>query len=115
MKYLVFILCAMLDFDAHAYFEDPHHSFDMTHNEANSFDITFRQVNNVQQACDSESRRRGGTGFGYSVEACSFWNESVTGRACTVITAKKVNFHTLGHEVRHCLQGNWHDLRGEIK
>ena len=97
--------------NALAYKEDPHHQFDMTHNMTNHTDITFVQVSNVQQACDKESKERGFGGFRISVEACSFWS----GNTCKVITQKTANFHTIGHEIRHCLQGNWHDMNGEIK
>jgi hypothetical protein len=27
---------------------------------------------------------------------------------CTIITPLTANFHTIGHEVRHCLQGSFH-------
>ena len=68
--------------------------------------LTWRTVDNVQQACEAESRRRGFNGFGYSVEACSFWNGN--GTECIIITKSKTNNHELGHELRHCFQGNYH-------
>jgi len=102
-------------FHANAYYEDPHHAFDMTHNETDTFQVTFKQAADINAACNAASRKRGGGGFGYAVDACSFWDITVTGRKCTVITKRKANFHTVGHEIRHCLQGHWHDLNGEIK
>jgi hypothetical protein len=104
MKKAIIIL-SLLSFNAFGYYEDPHQQFDMTHNMTNETTITFIQSKNVQVTCDSESRARGQGNFGYSVEACSFWSRNT----CTIITAPTANFHTIGHEVRHCLQGNFHN------
>jgi hypothetical protein len=93
-----------------AYYENPHQKFDMKNNITNNTYITFRQVKNVTLACEKESRSRGHSGFGIPVEACSFWssNKILGTDECLIITAGTANFHTIGHEVRHCLQGNWH-------
>jgi hypothetical protein len=94
---------------ATAFYEDPHQEFDMTHNMTNDVKIVFRQVKDANAACNKESQKRGYGGFGYAVEACSFWNRKAIGAdECVVVTAKKVNFHTLGHEIRHCIQGSFH-------
>jgi hypothetical protein len=96
-----------------AYYEDPHHSFDMTHNSTDKVEITFRYAVDITKACDAESKKRGLGGMPYGVDACSFWNWNHS--ECLIITPKTANFHTIGHEVRHCLQGVWHDMNGEIK
>jgi len=106
MKKAVIVLVMLATTNVFAYYEDPHHQFDMTHNETNQVKISFVQTNNVQSTCSAESIRRGKGAFGYSIEACSFWNSSFT--ECTIVTAPTANFHTIGHEVRHCLQGNFH-------
>lgn len=85
---------------------DPNAKFDARKNMSETIKLTWRTVNNVQKACEEESRRRGNTGFGYGVEACSFWNKS--GTECTIITKNKSTLYELGHEVRHCFQGNYH-------
>jgi len=103
MKKALLVLL-LLSSKAFATTEDPHQQFDMSHNMTNQSTITFIQTNNVQETCDKESRNKGLGGFGYSVEACSFWTKTT----CTVITAPTANFHTIGHEIRHCLQGSWH-------
>ncbi len=68
--------------------------------------ITVNHIvtDNVQKTCEAESRKRGNGGFGYGVQACTFWN----GNVCTIITAKKETHHTLGHEFYHCFAGNFH-------
>jgi len=82
--------------------------FDATHNMNNQVAITWIQVDDVNKACEAESRRRGNRGFGYALEACSFWPAPGGPKVCTIITKKSTDLDTLGHETRHCFQGNWH-------
>ncbi len=88
--------------------EDPHQQFSTNKNNTNKSIITWRPVDRVQAECDKESKRLGYGGFGYPLEACSFWDKSPINNVCTIITGKNVNFHTVGHEIRHCFQGNFH-------
>jgi len=109
MKKAIVVALMLATTSSFAYYEDPHQEFDMTHNMSNQTTITFRPVKNVQAECEKESRSRGLGGFGFGVEACSLWDRSVSGPdTCTVITATHANFHTIGHEIRHCIQGNFH-------
>ena len=39
--------------------------------------------------------------------ACAFWN--VKRRECTVVTPEVTGFNYVGHEVRHCFEGAFHD------
>jgi hypothetical protein len=104
------LILALVSTSAFAYYEDPHEEFDMTRNQTNKSYITFRQTSNVQAVCDAESRKRGMNGFGFAIEACSFWGKNVNGiDECTVVTGPTANFHTIGHEIRHCIQGNFHN------
>jgi hypothetical protein len=84
--------------------DNPNTPFDTKKNFTNSSTITWVTVDNVQEACEAESRNRGYNGFGVKLLACSFYK----GDQCTIITGKKSNMHQLGHEVRHCFQGSWH-------
>jgi hypothetical protein len=106
MKKALAVVAMLVTTNTFAYYENPHQQFDMTHNDTNKVEITFRTSNNINQTCQAESRARGLGNFGYSVEACSFWNYDKS--QCTIITSPTANFHTIGHEVRHCLQGNFH-------
>jgi len=85
-------------------FRNPESRFDATKLNTNQTTITWRVVYNVQAACEQESRKLGNGGFGYAVDACSFW----TGNACTIITNRKATMHELGHETLHCFQGSFH-------
>lgn len=104
MKTKTFILSFLVATNAMAFNDDPTRPFDTRANYTNQSTITWRPVDDVQKACEAESRKRGFKGFGYGVQACSFFD----GNQCTIITGKITNMHSLGHEVRHCFQGNWH-------
>lgn len=39
--------------------------------------------------------------------ACAFWN--VRRKECTIVTPLSTGFNYLGHELRHCFEGAFHD------
>lgn len=88
---------------------DPNSMFTAENNFANEVLITWHYTDDLQKTCESESRKRGMGGFGYGLDACSFWYKSFFGqRKCDIYTSKKTSLHFLGHEVRHCFQGSFH-------
>ena len=87
---------------------DPETNFDASKVMTEKTTIVWHRVENLQQTCETESRKRGLGGFGYSVEACSFWDKSFGSHECHVFTRTKTNIHNLGHETRHCFQGQFH-------
>ena len=93
---------------AFSYEDKPFENFDTKKNFANKGDIIWKQAEDVNAACERESRRIGNNGFGYAVQACSFWVVSGNKTVCTIITGHKTNLVTLGHEIRHCFQGGFH-------
>lgn len=88
--------------------ENPHEAFRFTKVHSNNITVTLITTMNVQATCNVESKKRGFGGFAEAVEACSFWESSSVNNKCTVVLPEVTNFHTIGHEVRHCFQGNWH-------
>jgi hypothetical protein len=58
----------------------------------------------VQATCEAISKDSGLGGFGFAVDACSFWHKST----CLIVTAKQTTHAELGHELRHCFQGRFH-------
>ena len=70
--------------------------------------IEWRPVPRVNATCQQQSRERGHNGFGYTVEACAFWQKTLMGYQCTIYTSQRTTMATLGHEVRHCFQGQFH-------
>lgn len=105
MKQLtVFLATALVAAYAAATTDDPHHKFDMSKLITNKTMITVIIADNIQQACEKESRRVGNNGFDHKVQACAFWYKD----SCTVILPRKANMHNAGHEFMHCILGNFH-------
>jgi len=98
----------------HGFFEDdPYMFFTVGENQTNEVKITWIAVEDIQKSCDAESKKRGKNGFPYAVDACSFWGDKRNSagsmqRTCFIFTSAKTNTHTLGHEMRHCFQGEYH-------
>jgi hypothetical protein len=109
MKYLLVAL-ALIASNAFAYntLENPHEVFNVTRVNSNNITVTFITATNIQKTCDAESKKRGYGGFPMAVEACSFWDASKVNNRCTIVVGQTTNYHTIGHEMRHCLQGNYH-------
>lgn len=91
-----------------AFNNDPNAVFDANKAYITKTTIQWLKVDDVQSACEKESRRRGLGGFGYGVEACAFWDKSFNSHQCTILTKKKTTMGVLGHEARHCFEGSWH-------
>jgi hypothetical protein len=84
--------------------KNPEAKFDARKLMTEKSTISWRRVDDVQKTCEAESRKRGFSGFGYRVNACSFWE----GGRCDIFTSKSPTTHDLGHETRHCFQGAFH-------
>lgn len=88
--------------------DDPYRPFSTGVNFTQSVTVKWQTADNVDLACQQEQYKRYGKPFGNSANACSFWDKTNTGWQCLVITKKNPTMHSLGHEMRHCFQGNWH-------
>ena len=66
--------------------------------------VNILVVDDVQKSCNAESHKRKLGGFRIALEACSFFNDT----NCTIVVGKKTNNNILGHEIRHCFQGEFH-------
>ena len=86
--------------------EDPKAPFPTEPNRGETMLISWKPVDNVQQVCQAEYKSRGFGGFNYQVDACSFWNFAT--RTCVIYTKRNPSMHDVGHEMRHCYQGNYH-------
>lgn len=80
--------------------------FDMRKNDQKTVTITIKSVDpkDMREACDRKSRQFGNSGFNYEPLACAFWQ----GSTCHIIMPHKVDMRTVGHEIMHCYQGDWH-------
>ncbi|CAB4133565.1 hypothetical protein UFOVP257_287 [uncultured Caudovirales phage] len=108
MKNLIIsIVIAIFTTSTHAEnWRDPESNFDATRNFTDASLIKWVVTKDVQGTCEAESRKRNMGGFGYPVEACSFWDAG--GKSCIIITNTNTTMHAIGHEMRHCFQGNYH-------
>jgi hypothetical protein len=89
--------------------ESHYDKFSTSKNFTNQTIMLWDQADDIQKACESKSREYGNSGFGYPIEACSFrFKNKGNQYICHVITAKKVDMWTVGHEIRHCFQGEFH-------
>lgn len=70
--------------------------------------IKWVVVDNIQKTCDGLRKKQTGKKFGYALDACSTWKTGFFSNECTIITGKMVNNDIIGHELRHCFQGNFH-------
>jgi len=103
MKKVLAILLMTAVTNAMAYRDDPNEQFKL-HKGTETIALILKVVDNPKAACDIESRKRGNNGFSYQVQACAFWTQDT----CTVVVGTTTTMHTLGHEIRHCFQGDWH-------
>ena len=80
--------------------------------------IVWNRVDDVQAACEGAAGRK----ELFRILGCSKWREpSGAGpRTCTIYAPMprserdKERFATLGHEMMHCMDGNWHDKWGRM-
>ena len=70
--------------------------------------VEHKIVKDVNLACNAERKQVGKEPFKFSVDACSVWHYKITGNTCVIITGPMTSQGQLGHEFRHCLQGNFH-------
>ena len=78
--------------------------------------IVWQKVDDVQAACEGASGKR----EMFRILGCSKWREDGGQRTCTIYAQSPRNetdtqrFATLGHELMHCTDGNWHDRWGRM-
>ena len=83
-----------LDFEAQERYEDVR--------------IAWYVVQDVPQTCAMAGALKGArTRYNPNIIACAV--RFLDGRACVIYTAKRLSLAVLGHEVRHCFEGAWHE------
>ena len=85
--------------------------FDMSKNitKKTTVELKYVEPQDIQKTCDTLSRKFGNNGYNYGVLACTFfWDDK-----CVVVVPKKVDMRTIGHEMMHCFQGDWHAGKNE--
>lgn len=85
---------------------NPESKFNMSKNKVKNFQISVNPVPDVNKACNDEAKKRGFKPYNFSVDACTFW--SGDHKQCDIYTQTNTTMHILGHELRHCLVGEFH-------
>lgn len=88
--------------------DDPYIPFDGSVKISQSSYVTWVAVMDIDAVCKNEMKKRVNNSFAQNVNACSFWDKTTSGSTCTIYTKINPTMHTLGHEMRHCFQGDWH-------
>lgn len=92
-----------------AYKDDPYEKFSIKDNFTDSSRIKWVAVDDVKKACDDLRVKSGAKPFKFKPQACSTWSKNFFRQdQCLIITSKNPTGWTLGHEVRHCFQGDYH-------
>ncbi len=106
MKYMTFLVAMLFSFQTLANPADPppKEEFDFTKRMTDSSQVTVKVVDNVKEACFKEAEMYKVKPTFRNPVACSFYTKTW----CTIIVGKSTTIENLGHEVRHCFQGNWH-------
>jgi hypothetical protein len=85
---------------------DAYARFSTKANRKETLTISWMVVPNskVQATCEAVSKDSGLGGFGFALDAFSFWRKDT----CLIITGAQTTHSELGHELRHCYQGSFH-------
>ena len=79
----------------------PHHARVM-----NDVKVRWEVRENVAEVCGRAAKLSSTQAWITPPLACAMWN--VASKECVIITGKKVSHVELGHELRHCFEGNFH-------
>lgn len=85
---------------------DGNAKFSAKSNRKETLTVSWMVVPNskVQATCESISKDSGYGGFGFALDACSFWRKDT----CLIVTGAQTTMNQAGHELRHCFQGRFH-------
>jgi hypothetical protein len=81
--------------------------------------VVWHRVDEPHQVCESLSGRK----HLFSIRGCAHWSDPATEggpRVCSIYAPAPRSerdlqrFATLGHELMHCFDGNWHDSWGRM-
>ncbi len=79
--------------------------------------VVWNRVDDVQAVCQGLAGRK----EIFAIRGCSKWSDAERGgRVCSIYVptprseSDTQTFITLGHELMHCFDGNWHDKWGRM-
>jgi hypothetical protein len=107
MKILIAIL--FLITSSSVFGETPYDIYNTDKNFTEISIINWVQVDDIQTSCNQQREIIGLSPYEFKVEACSHWKKDILHRnVCNIITTRKVSMWTMGHELLHCFQGEYH-------
>lgn len=85
---------------------------------AENVSVVWNRVDDAQATCQSVAGRK----EIFAIRGCSKWGDTDKAgrRSCQIYAPEPKNerdtqaFATLGHELMHCFEGNWHDKWGRM-
>ena len=69
--------------------------------------LSWELRDDVSAYCAKEMKLDMEKAFFTPPQACAYWNKRT--RECVVVTSPTTTHMVLGHEVRHCFEGHFHD------
>lgn len=72
----------------------------------NDVKVRWEVRDNVAEVCGRAAKISAAQAWMTPPLACAMWN--VASKECVIITGKRVSHVELGHELRHCFEGNFH-------
>jgi hypothetical protein len=72
----------------------------------NDVKVRWEVRENVSEVCGRAAKISATQAWMTPPLACAMWN--VASKECVIITGTKVSHVELGHELRHCFEGNFH-------
>jgi len=89
-----------------------------TQNPRDNVTIVWNKVDDPNAACTKLDGNRKEV---FAIRGCSKWSDASNGsRTCSIYAREPKSeldtqaFATLGHELMHCMEGNWHDRWGRM-
>lgn len=72
----------------------------------NEVKVRWEIRENVAAVCSGAAKLSSAQAWMTPPVACAMWN--VATKECVIVTGKQVSHVELGHELRHCFEGNFH-------
>lgn len=78
--------------------------------QAKTVNVTVLVVeDDINQACNEANKKAGRGYFRQFVAGCAYWSLNKEPRVCLILVSKFTNNDIIGHELRHCLVGTFHE------
>lgn len=110
MKYILITLLLLFPISVLARLEkSAYEKYSTDVNITTTTKVTWTTVDDAEKTCNDIRIKQKGSPYPYKVDACSKWTRhQFNVFECHIITNKNVNNDIVGHEIRHCFQGNFH-------